>query len=71
MVKDGRTQANEVDAISGATISSLAVVRIINGSNSRWLERLPESGSAPAAEAAPSAAAGPSGSDADATEEPG
>ena len=71
MVKEGRTQANEVDAISGATISSLAVVRIINGSNSRWLERLPESGSVPPAEAAPTAQARPPGSDADATEEPG
>lgn len=70
MVKKGRTQANEVDAISGATISSLAVVRIINGANSRWLDRLPEPASAPAAEAAPSAEALPTGSGADATEEP-
>jgi electron transport complex protein RnfG len=39
-VKKGRTRPNEVDAISGATISSKAVVRIINASNGRWLERL-------------------------------
>ena len=45
-VKKGRTQDHEVDAISGATISSVAVVRIINEANSRWLERLPEPGSA-------------------------
>jgi electron transport complex protein RnfG len=48
-VKTGRTQDHEVDAISGATISSVAVVRIINEANARWLERLPEPGAAPAA----------------------
>jgi electron transport complex protein RnfG len=42
-VKKGRTQDNEIDAISGATISSVAVVRIINESNARWIERLPQS----------------------------
>ena len=31
-------QANEVDTISGATISSKAVVNIINEGNSRWLD---------------------------------
>ncbi len=41
-VKKGtRETANEVDAITGATISSKAVVRIINDGNGRWLERLP------------------------------
>jgi electron transport complex protein RnfG len=41
MVKKGRKSApNEVDAISGATISSKAVVRIINESNEKWLEKL-------------------------------
>jgi electron transport complex protein RnfG len=39
-VKRGRTQENEVDAISGATISSNAVVRIINEANAHWRERL-------------------------------
>jgi electron transport complex protein RnfG len=42
VVKKGRTRDNEVDAISGATISSHAVVRIINNANERWLDRLPE-----------------------------
>jgi electron transport complex protein RnfG len=41
-VKTGRTQDHEIDAISGATISSVAVVRIINEANARWIERLPE-----------------------------
>ncbi|MBW1687048.1 MAG: FMN-binding protein, partial [Deltaproteobacteria bacterium] len=48
-VKKGRTQDNEIDAISGATISSLAVVRIINEANARWIERLPEPEGAPGA----------------------
>jgi electron transport complex protein RnfG len=40
VVKGGRSRDNEVDAISGATISSKAVVRIINDANGRWLEPL-------------------------------
>lgn len=40
LAKKGRTRENEVDAISGATISSAAVVRIINDANQRWLGRL-------------------------------
>jgi electron transport complex protein RnfG len=44
-VKKGRKSApNEVDAITGATISSKAVVQIINRGNRRWLPRF--SGSA-------------------------
>jgi len=39
-VKTGRTHPNEVDAISGATISSNAVVRILNTSNEHWLARV-------------------------------
>ena len=39
-VKSGRSRDNEVDAISGATISSKAVVKIINASNQRWMERI-------------------------------
>ena len=40
-VKKGTGSApNEVDAITGATISSKAVVRIINEGNARWLRRL-------------------------------
>jgi electron transport complex protein RnfG len=71
LVKDGRTQENEVDSISGATISSRAVVRIINGANSRWLDRLSAPSSAPAAGAASSDEARPLRSRADATEEAG
>lgn len=42
LVKKGeRSSENEVDAITGATISSRAVVRIINGANAEWLDRLP------------------------------
>jgi electron transport complex protein RnfG len=40
VVKAGRTSDNEVDAISGATISSQAVVKIINTSNDRWMDRV-------------------------------
>jgi electron transport complex protein RnfG len=43
-VKKGKKAAsNEIDAITGATISSKAVVRIMNEANARWLERLPAS----------------------------
>ncbi len=48
VVKKGKKSANnEVDAITGVTISSKAVVRIINESNQRWLKRLAESGKVP------------------------
>jgi electron transport complex protein RnfG len=40
VVKAGRSRDNEVDAISGATISSKAVVRIINAANERWRDRI-------------------------------
>ena len=47
-VKKGeKSKPNEIDAITGATISSKAVVRIINETHSEWLERLPPSGSEP------------------------
>lgn len=40
-VKKGKKSApNEIDAITGATISSKAVVRIINQASSEWLPRL-------------------------------
>ncbi len=40
-VKKGKkTKPNQVDAITGATISSKAVVRIINQGNDLWLPRL-------------------------------
>jgi electron transport complex protein RnfG len=38
VVKTGRTRDNEVDSISGATIPSRAVVRIINAANERWID---------------------------------
>ena len=47
LVKDGASAPNQVDGITGATISSLAVVRIINQSNVEWLPRLPEAGREP------------------------
>lgn len=48
VVKTGRLHDNEVDAITGATISSKSVVRIINQANAFWLEKLPPAGSEPA-----------------------
>jgi electron transport complex protein RnfG len=38
---------NEVDAITGATISAKAVVRIINETHTAWMEQLPPPGSEP------------------------
>ncbi|HVS02562.1 MAG TPA: FMN-binding protein [Thermoanaerobaculia bacterium] len=48
LVKGHGEGPNEVDAITGATISSQAVVRILGQANEAWLPRLP-----PAAEAPP------------------
>lgn len=39
-VKDGRDAPNEVDCITGATISSEAVVSILNESTERWIPRI-------------------------------
>ncbi|MDH3355172.1 MAG: RnfABCDGE type electron transport complex subunit G [Chromatiales bacterium] len=39
--KGNKTKNSEVDAITGATISSKAVVRIINLANKKWLSNLP------------------------------
>jgi electron transport complex protein RnfG len=48
VVKKGKkSRPNEVDAITGATISSKAVVRIINETHVEWSERLPPAGSEP------------------------
>ncbi|MHC4947546.1 MAG: FMN-binding protein [Planctomycetota bacterium] len=55
LVKDGRDADHEVDAITGATISSQAVVRIINEANDRWLPLLPPTGSEPPAPEPPAA----------------
>jgi electron transport complex protein RnfG len=47
-VKKGTSsQANEIDAITGATISSKAVVRIINETHEEWSQRLPPAGAEP------------------------
>ena len=47
-VKKGTgSQPNEVDAITGATISAKAVVRIINETHIAWEEQLPPPGSEP------------------------
>ncbi len=51
-VKKGtKTADNQVDAITGATISSKAVVRIINETHAAWLDTLPPPGGEPALEA--------------------
>lgn len=50
-VKKGKkTNDNEIDAITGATISSKAVVRIINKAFNKWSSRLPQQGNEPALE---------------------
>ena len=47
-VKKGKKSApNEIDAITGATISSKAIVKIINQANQVWLSNLPEPGREP------------------------
>ncbi|MBZ0269511.1 FMN-binding protein [bacterium] len=48
LVKNGaKTNANEVDGITGATISSKAIVRILNDAASAWMPRLPSPGEEP------------------------
>jgi len=47
-VKKGtKSQTNEIDAITGATISSKAVVRIINETHAAWSAQLPAPGTEP------------------------
>ena len=48
LVKGHGAEPNEVDAITGATISSRAVVKILNGGNALWRPRLPAPGATPA-----------------------
>ncbi len=58
-VKKGtRTRPNEVDAITGATISSKAVVRIINETHTAWSDKLAASGEEPPLAESNSAASG-------------
>lgn len=47
LVQEGAEAPHQVDAITGATISSAAVVSILNAGNATWLERLPPAGEAP------------------------
>ena len=47
VVKDGAKEAYQIDAITGATISSKAVAKIVNASDDVWLPRLPAPGSEP------------------------
>jgi electron transport complex protein RnfG len=53
LVKEEPTAPNQVDAITGATISSTAVVKIVNAGNQEWLERLESSPVPPLAGAEP------------------
>jgi len=57
LVKGGRKAPNEVDAITGATISSRAVVNIVNAALQRWLPVLPPPEQVPPAPPAGAAAA--------------
>ena len=45
--KGTKSSPNEIDAITGATISSKAVVRIINEAHMAWVAQLPPAGSEP------------------------
>ena len=56
--KGKKTEAHQVEAISGATISSKAVMRIITTSHAEWTPRLPLRADAPA-QAAPAGAPAP------------
>lgn len=48
VVKKGtKSQPNEIDSITGATISSKAVVRIINEAHAAWSAQLPAPGAEP------------------------
>jgi electron transport complex protein RnfG len=48
-VKKGtKTAPNQIDAITGATISSKAIARIINEAHTSWTGQLPPAGSEPA-----------------------
>jgi electron transport complex protein RnfG len=47
LTKKGRTRPHEVDAITGATISSRAVVTIVNRGVATWRDRLSATGERP------------------------
>ena len=63
LIKGEGPEPHQVDAITGATISATAVVRIVRDGNERWLDRLPPAGSAPPLAGAGPAAAVPPGAD--------
>jgi len=48
LTKTRKTSPNQVEAITGATISSRAVVKIVTGGSDTWLPRLPPPGQEPA-----------------------
>lgn len=53
-VKKGKKSApNEVEAITGATISSKVIVKIMNNTQKEWISRLPPPGSEPSLKVAP------------------
>jgi len=54
--KKGKSKPNEIDAITGATISSVAVAKIINKGNDYWVAKL-KPGMEPAYEEPPAPAA--------------
>ncbi len=58
LVKGGRAADNEVDAITGATISSRAVVRIVDAALAAWRDALPAAGPAARPAARPDAGEG-------------
>ncbi len=58
LVKETPTSPNQVDAITGATISSTAVVNIVRRSNETWLDKLPPADQAPALTETPPAGDG-------------
>lgn len=49
VAQGSKSKPNEIDAITGATVSSNSVVAILNNSNRRWLERLPGADALPPA----------------------
>lgn len=55
LTKGGASAPNQVDGLTGATISSRSVVKIINDSNRTWLDRLPKPGDEPALSTSPPA----------------
>ncbi|MEN8131719.1 MAG: FMN-binding protein [Pseudomonadota bacterium] len=51
--KGAKSAPNEVEAITGATISSKVIVKIMNNTHQEWISRLPPPGSEPSLKLAP------------------